>query len=71
MAPDWALGDRVRVLKSTPFTPANELGTVTSINEPGPFPVWVTLDNGEDPFDVLAVAAHEIEALDVTPRNAP
>lgn len=59
----WLVGDRVRVKKSTAFTAPDEPGTITATNQPGAFPIWVTLDNGEEPFDVIAVHGVELEAL--------
>jgi hypothetical protein len=64
------VGDRVYVHTATAFT-APGPATLVGIDLDSPRPFRVTLDNEEDPFDVMDVRRGEITSLASREQGAP
>jgi hypothetical protein len=59
----WLVGDRVWVNVETPFTRPGP-GTIVGIDRAAIRPFRVTLDNEDEPFDVMDVRNGDIEHID-------
>lgn len=58
----WLAGDRVHVKVATPYTSPGP-GTLTGIDMTLARPFHVTLDDAEEPFDLIALQCGEFTSL--------